>query len=708
MTGDGPGNEKGIAPKATFAAYKLSSPDLGGFLSTLASFNAFESLIKDKVQVSNNSFGSINGISVGHEANLINNAVLAGCVFVASQANSGSPGKQLQYPGSSTGAPDNAIAVGASDDTDYSSIIVQDTSTEEFKGRKILGNWGMTEGKFKKYGDSLAVVDCGWGRPEDFEGIGVNGKIALILRGPGAYLDNKFGPPLSFKDKNLNASKAGAVMTIIYNYESTALRASYSGSDNKAPLDPNLIPSFEIMRSDGELLKKELHKGNPWMFGDKDLNQKVLTVTITAPENRANLADFTSVGPTVDFKLKPDVCAPGVGIRTCYPAWTKTQYVDDFGGTSAAGPFVAGCAALMVQARPTWNPFEIKRALMNTADLLKRYDGKDFIQLTAQGQGRVNVYDALKTDVLIQPPSALIVADSKIVNVADIPDELKDDSKRKTLPSEVSNSTLPLKLFNYSAKDNKKYEFSFELNSRYPDQIKVEFSDSQIEIPKAKSNTKPGVSWIGVSINFPTNIKGQLNDIIIFATDKATGKKLHVGVCIYSNKPSKNTYVSDIEVSKNIFTPDGDGEDEEIEINYTLTNGSFQKIPDVDFLYTNFSDTLSFYAIDSNSQKWVKIHESSSQELGFHEFKWDGKDENGQYVLPEGEWYLHVAVSNQTFDPQKGLIVSEEENSFFGNSFVIHKSLVPPLPTLYTYTIPLEPGVGQEFELAIYLKFAVN
>lgn len=708
MAGDGPGKEKGIAPKATIAAYKLSSPELNGSLSTLASYKAFESLIKDKVQVSNNSFGRVYGASIGYEANLINNAVLAGCVFVGSQANSGSPGKYLQYPGSGTGAPDNAISVGASDDTDYSSIILQDTPTDEFKGKKILGAWGITGKNFKKFDEPLGIADCGWGRPEDFEGIDVKGKIALVMRGPGAYLNNEFGPPLSFKDKNLNAANAGAVMTILYNYETNQLRASYAGTDQKAPLDPNLIPSFEMMRGDGELLKKELHKGNVWKLGEKDLNQKNVTVTITAPENRGNIADFTSVGPTTDFKLKPDVCAPGVGIRTCYPAWTKQQYVDGFGGTSAAGPFVAGCAALMVQARPSWNPFEIKRALMNTATLLKRYDGENYIQLTAQGQGRVNVYDALKTDVLIQPPSALIVADSQSVNIADIPDELKDATKRKTLPSEVSNSTLPLKLFNYSTKDAKSYEFSFELNSRYPDQIKVEFSNTQVEIPKAKSNTKPGVSWIGVNVSFPTNIKGQLNDIIIFATDKATGKKLHVGVCVYSNNPSKNTYVSDIEISKNAFTPDGDGEDEEIEVGYTLTNGSIQFIPNVDFLYTNFADTLSFYAIDANSQKWVKIHESSLLELGFHHFKWDGKDENGQYVLPEGEWYLHVAVSNQTFDQQKGIIVSEEENSFFRNSFIVQKSFVPQLPTLYTYTIPLEPGVGQEFELAVYLKHAVN
>lgn len=708
MAGDGPGNEKGVAPKAKIAAYKLSSPELNGSLSTLASFKSFESIIKDKVQVSNNSFGRIYGGSVGYEANLINNAVLAGCVFVASQANSGSPGRYLQYPGSTTGAPDYAISVGASDDTDYSLIIVADSPTEDIRGRKLLGNWGITGKVFKHYDQPLDVIDCGWGRPEDFEGLDVNGKIALIMRGPGAYLKNEFGPPLSFKDKNLNAAKAGALMTIIYNYEPNTLRANYLGTDKNAKLDPNLIPSYEMMRGDGDLLRKELHKGSNWKLGEINTKQNKLTITMTSPTNRGNIADFTSIGPTVDLKLKPDVSAPGVGIRTCYPAWTKIQYVDSFGGTSAAGPFVAGCAALMVQARPSWNPFEIKRALMNTATLLKRYDGENYIQLTAQGQGRVNVYDALKTDVLIQPPSALIVAENQVVNIADVPDEFSDNTKKRQLSSAITSSTLPLKFFNYSDKEIKKLEMSFELNTRYPEQINVEFTNSEIEIPRAKNPAKPGVSWVGVNIAFPSNIKGQLNDVIIFATDKATGKKLHVGVCIYTNRPVFNTYASDLELSKDVFTPNGDGENEELEIKYTLTNGSIQFIPGVDFLYTNFADTLSFYAVDSNTQKWVKIHESSSLELGFHSFKWDGKDEYGKYVLPDGEWFVHVVISNQTFDSKKGIIIFDDENSFFKSSFIVEKSPVPPLPTLYTYSLPIEPGVGQEFELAVYLKHAIN
>jgi minor extracellular serine protease Vpr len=88
--------------------------------------------------------------------------------------------------------------------------------------------------------------------------------------------------------------------------------------------------------------------------------------TITNPGYQL-MASFTSGGPrNVDSVQKPDVTAPGVSVfSTNSDSGYRGAYIS---GTSMASPVVAGVAALMVQARPTWTPEAIKGAIMNTAE----------------------------------------------------------------------------------------------------------------------------------------------------------------------------------------------------------------------------------------------------------------------------------------------------------------------------------------------------
>ena len=121
------------------------------------------------------------------------------------------------------------------------------------------------------------------------------------------------------------------------------------------------------------------------------------------------ISSFSSNGPTLDGRIKPDICAPGSvimsSLSSVYAAFSANNsasssyfnnryyYYGPMQGTSMASPFVAGVMATWLEANPTLTPEEAKEYLKKSAinDSYTTTAGE-----TQAGYGKINAYEGLK------------------------------------------------------------------------------------------------------------------------------------------------------------------------------------------------------------------------------------------------------------------------------------------------------------------------
>ncbi len=88
-------------------------------------------------------------------------------------------------------------------------------------------------------------------------------------------------------------------------------------------------------------------------------------ITVGAVDGGGTRASFSSVGPTVDGRIKPDLMAMGSGVYVARSS-SSTSYGFS-GGTSFSCPILAGAAALILSVDPTLTPMELLDLLRQTA-----------------------------------------------------------------------------------------------------------------------------------------------------------------------------------------------------------------------------------------------------------------------------------------------------------------------------------------------------
>ena len=107
---------------------------------------------------------------------------------------------------------------------------------------------------------------------------------------------------------------------------------------------------------------------NDWeIIGAPADAERILTVGSVNPST-GYVSSFSSVGPTSDGRLKPDVCAPG---ELLYPENGEYKIIQ---GTSFATPLVCGFAACVRQLHPEWNTEKVWSEIRKSGSLFPYFD----------------------------------------------------------------------------------------------------------------------------------------------------------------------------------------------------------------------------------------------------------------------------------------------------------------------------------------------
>jgi minor extracellular serine protease Vpr len=155
-----------------------------------------------------------------------------------------------------------------------------------------------------------------------------------------------------------------------------------------------------------------------YSLGEPASTASVITVAAHQSEIRRNGvvigggfgANFSSFGPTIDERLKPDVSAPGVNVMSSISSFTDaTVTIDEttvfngksypfsrLSGTSMSSPATAGVVALMLEANPNLWYNEAKEILIATAREDNRTGVIPSTGSTQWGWGKVNAYAAVQ------------------------------------------------------------------------------------------------------------------------------------------------------------------------------------------------------------------------------------------------------------------------------------------------------------------------
>jgi minor extracellular serine protease Vpr len=565
---------KGMAPSVRFFSYKALGPQ-GGSQSGI--MEGMDQAVKDKCQIINMSLGRVGG-EESKNGNpyyaVIKRIVDANVIVVAASGNSGARGKSVPWPAGSPGIVEDAFCVAASNDRNA-------RMTYSSKDRMIQALYDSSNQFNLKDMDTKDMIDCQYGRKNDFLDKEVKGKIAIIKRGP-------LQKPISFTEKMKESINAGAKAVIFVEYQN----------------NPTLLPVFKmnqplpfllVSNEDGDYLLTE---------SQTDKAQSILQI------EGLSIADFSSMGITPDGAFKPEITAPGVNIMSTFPKKYGSYYA--ISGTSMACPSIAGQIALLKEAHPMWKINQIKSAMMNTAYILMNPVSDKPVTFMLQGAGQARVEKAMQTPAFISPRAFVV-----------------EKSENEKISFTVTNALKE----NFVAKVS--VEYFIDAGEESPVEIELDKKEvtisegssitfsANVKIDKAKF-VRPrieGVIWVG-DLHIP---------FIILRESSVTD----------NGKAVKNP-ISDIFCSSQQI--DYSQPDKPIRVNFSFNTGTEQKF-EGEISYSNFGSVKIYLTDPQGLLWDPRpIKEYKSCVVGDYSFEWNMLTASKE-ALPNGQFSLKFECS---------------------------------------------------------------
>jgi subtilisin family serine protease len=370
----------GVAPAALLGNYNIFPGDVTNAHSEDI-LNALEAAYADGMDVANMSLG---GGASGIQDLLtmaVNDLDQANMVVAVAAGNSGPGHYTVESPGSAA----RALTAGAA-------------TVGHFIGTPITVDnvaYASASGDFATVSSDLTAP---LSVPASNTTLGLNdacsafpagslaSKIALVTRGT-----------CSFSAKIRNAQDAGAAAVVVAN---NAAGDPIAMGQDGTPNQPT-IPAYMVTLDSGQVLKT--------MDGASATISASASYLVTG--NDDFMAGFSSQGPTdVDFRVKPDVVAPGVNVLSSIPHQfcATPPCFAFFQGTSMATPHLAGSAAVVRGEHPDWSAAAVRSAVVNTADqgtLKKSTSTALETDVNIIGAGREDLLSAVNAQVALDPVS---------------------------------------------------------------------------------------------------------------------------------------------------------------------------------------------------------------------------------------------------------------------------------------------------------------
>jgi minor extracellular serine protease Vpr len=586
--GDGSSQDsKGMSYSSDIMVYRVFSNRFEGGRNVIA---AIDKAVADRCSVINLSLGSNSdepskGSSPYHRS--IANADKVGSFVVAGAGNSASRCKEIPWPIITPSIVEEAFCVAGSDDRKQETLFT--VLPQKGKERKLKANHIYPTPLFTNTQLAKGLVYGGYGKPEELEALDLQGKIALIQRGPGV-------DGISFRDKVDNAMLFGASGVILYNNTPGEIILPVLLKDKENPEQlKKLVPTAMLNMEDGLYLKNLL------------LHEFLVQVNYV---HLSVIADFSSMGLSGDASFKPEITAPSTRIMSTVPF---NSYAEA-SGTSMATPCISGLAALVKQGRPKWNHSQIKSAFMNTADIMLNPLTGLPIPFVLQGAGSVRLDKALDTPAFIEP-RALVFSKS--------PEKITHQIQISNARNEKQTFKLSSEIFHLSH-ENSPISISFSQNEITIEANRKATFTATFELDKKAfaQHRYDGIIRIGNDLHLP----------MIFFRDSAQ---------------TIEEAISNLRLSKTKIVLTSQ---EPINISFSLNSGRMTSYHEKDIFYSgsNYGD-IHVSIIDRKGEVWADLPSMYGLMVGEYNILWDGKNAQNRYFLPNGDFAVQLRMEKYEY-----------------------------------------------------------